>query len=160
MKAEPADYDRLVESVADGAPVDWAAIAARASTVRDERRYRNLRLVARIAELHRTIALEDEPEGAAADVADDARPTPETWGHLQIVKRLAIGSFGELYLAHDPQLSLDVALKLLRRDRSGEPAAPRLLAEARTMAKVRHPNVVTIHGADVRDGRAGSGWSW
>ena len=48
-----------------------------------------------------------------------------------------------------------MALKLLRRGISNNPSTARLLAEAQTIAKVRHPNVVTIHGADVREGRAG-----
>lgn len=161
MKPERADYDRLVESLADGVPLDWAAISAKAATERDERRYRNLRLVARIAELHRTIALANEAseaneaEDSPPEVSDGVAPPPAAWGHLQIIKRLAIGSFGELYLAHDPQLNRDVALKLLRRGTSNQPSTARLLAEAQTIAKVRHPNVVTVHGADVRDGRAG-----
>jgi tetratricopeptide (TPR) repeat protein len=156
MKPDRADYDRLVESLADGVPLDWAALSAKAATPSDERRYRNLRLVARIAELHRTIALEEDAhEPAAAVVADGTVPPLTAWGHLHIVKQLAVGSFGELYLAHDPQLNRDVALKLLRRGVSNSPSTSRLLTEAQTIAKVRHPNVVTIHGADVREGRAG-----
>ncbi len=158
MKVDPATYDRVLESLADGVPVDWAALTAHATTADEQRRYRNLRLVARIAELHRTIPLEDDDDlEAALETPLDAAetPAPATWGHLQITKRLAVGNFGELYLAHDPQLNRDVALKLLRRGVSGRPMTPRLLSEARTLAKVRHPNVVTVHGADVREGRAG-----
>ena len=81
--------------------------------------------------------------------------TPGTWGHLDVQERIAGGAFGDVYRARDPHLNRDVALKLLRLDASTGQPADRLLDEARTLARVRHPNVVTVHGADVRDGRAG-----
>ena len=155
MKPERASFDRLLESLADGAPVDWAAVTEKAGTDAERRRCRNLRLVARIAELHRTIALEDDGVGVTAPASTESAAPPEAWGHLRIVKRLAVGTFGELYLAHDPELDRDVALKLLRPDASDRPVSERLLSEARTLARVRHPNVVTVHGADAREGRAG-----
>lgn len=155
MTGEPASYDRLLESLADGVPVDWAALAATAASPDEQRRYRNLRLVARIAELHRTIPLQPEAAPEPVEAAGSSPPSLTSWGHLQITKRLAVGSFGDLYLAHDPQLDRDVALKLLRGGASDRPVAQRLLNEAQTLARVRHPNVVTVHGADVREGRAG-----
>src|SRR5688572_9284456 len=122
MKPERASFDRLLESLADGAPVDWAAVTGKAGTDAERRRCRNLRLVARIAELHRTIALEDGGMGITAPAApESAAAPPGVWGHLRIVKRLAVGTFGELYLAHDPELDRDVALKLLRPDASDRP---------------------------------------
>ena len=54
------EYESLLESVADGAPIDWAALDASAATSAERSRYRNLRLVARVAQLHRTLELEDE----------------------------------------------------------------------------------------------------
>ena len=82
-------------------------------------------------------------------------PTPGAWGHLDVQERIAGGAFGDVYRARDPHLNREVALKLLRLDASTGQPADRLLDEARTLARVRHPNVVTVHGADVRDGRAG-----
>jgi serine/threonine-protein kinase len=157
MSAERARYEQLLDSLADGKPIDWAAIGGRGGTPEEERRFRNLRLVARIAELHRTIDIDDEeaPDRTAPDPGAESPAPIEQWGHLKIVRRLAVGAFGELYLAHDSQLDRDVALKLLRRPASDRSATPRLLHEARTLARVRHTNVVTVHGADVREGRAG-----
>jgi serine/threonine-protein kinase len=80
---------------------------------------------------------------------------PITWGHLEVIELLASGAFGDLYRARDPQLDRDVALKLLHPRSPGDAASLRLLSEARTLARVAHPNVVIIHGADVREGRAG-----
>ncbi len=152
MKPERLDYQAVLESLADGAEVDWASLETFAATAGERRRYRNLRLVARVAELHRTLVVDDNAPAAGPDAQVLAVPGP--WGHLDVQERIAGGAFGDVYLARDPHLNRDVALKLLRLDAStGLPE--RLLDEARTLARVRHPNVVTVHGADVRDGRAG-----
>ncbi len=149
-------YQSLLESVADGAPVDWALLDASAATSAERTRYRNLRLVARVAELHRTLVLEEEDESGSIPAVDEHSVVdPSVWGHLSITSRVASGAFGRIYRAHDSQLNRDVALKLLRGDITMFRPVERLLAEARTLAQVRHPNVVTVHGADIRDGRAG-----
>jgi serine/threonine-protein kinase len=70
------------------------------------------------------------------------------------VKKLGEGGFAEVYQAHDTQLDRDVALKLLRRRSSADPSE-RLLREARMLARVRHPNVASVYGAGVHEGRAG-----
>jgi hypothetical protein len=53
-------------------------------------------------------------------------------------------------------LERDVALKLRRPERSLGPSEERqFLDEARRLGKIKHPNVVTVHGADILDGRMG-----
>ena len=155
MLPERDKFESLLESVADGVDVDWAALDADAATNAEKKRYRNLRLVARVAELHRTLVLEQDDRSPATLDADASTADPVAWGHLSIASRLASGSFGQIYRAHDSQLDRAVALKLLRRDIGLVTPVDRLLGEARTLAQVDHPNVVTVHGADVRDGRAG-----
>src|SRR4051812_41663210 len=157
MQPERAPYESLLESVADGAQVDWVALDSSASTSAERTRYRNLRLVARVAELHRTLVIDEadaDDSVSAAAVASPAKD-PTTWGQLSITARVASGAFGQIYRAHDSGLNRDVALKLLRGDITQLRPVERLLREARTLAQVHHPNVVTVHGADVRDGRAG-----
>ena len=154
MIPERDQYQAVLESLADGADVDWAALDSSATTSAERRRYRNLRLVARVAELHRTLTL-DEAELFPAGGREGAPETPATWGHLRVGERIASGAYGEIYVAHDPQLNRDVALKILRSGVAAGRPIEQLLREARTLAKVRHANVVTIHGADVREGRAG-----
>jgi hypothetical protein len=62
---DPA-YEALLESLADGVNVDWEALAAAAATDAERRRYRNLQLVARLAEVHRRIGLaQDIPRNEA-----------------------------------------------------------------------------------------------
>src|SRR5262245_7096540 len=152
MRPEPVALQDLIESLADGTPVDWAGLEAGATNEHDRRRYRNLRLVARVADLHRTLTIsEDSGETVSPpDMAD----APHSWGRLQVGERLARGNFGDLYHAVDPQLDRDVALKLIRPRPDGRETA-RLLSEARALARVSHPNVVTVYGADVHDGRPG-----
>ena len=61
-----------------------------------------------------------------------------------------------MYRAWDPRLDREVALKLLRRVESGEGALGSLvIEEGRMLARIRHPNVVTVYGADRIDGRVG-----
>ena len=155
MTPERDDYQAALESLADGVPVDWASLESSTTTSADRRRYRNLRLVARVAELHRTLTLEEERLLPPGDRELEPAPAPSTWGHLHVGERLASGAYGEIYVAHDPQLNRNVALKILRRGAARGQSVDQLLAEARTLARVQHPNVVTIHGADVREGRAG-----
>jgi tetratricopeptide (TPR) repeat protein len=58
---------------------------------------------------------------------------------------------GVVYVAHDPELDRRIALKLLRGGRD-DAARSRLLREARAMARLTHPNVVTIHDVGSHDG--------
>src|SRR5262245_53074254 len=63
-------------------------------------------------------------------------------GRFTVIEHLGSGGFGNVWAASDPLLDRKVALKLLRRDAQGE-----LLAEARALARLAHPNVVTVHEA-------------
>jgi Tol biopolymer transport system component len=74
-------------------------------------------------------------------------------GRFEIVSALGAGGMGEVYRAHDPQLSRDVAIKLLPREWSGDPVRQqRLEGEARIAASLNHPNVVAVYDFGVADG--------
>ncbi|HWN80576.1 MAG TPA: serine/threonine-protein kinase, partial [Candidatus Udaeobacter sp.] len=60
-----------------------------------------------------------------------------------------------VYRARDPHLDLDVALKLLDDHHTDTPCETEVIAEARNLARVRHPNVALVYGAERRDGRVG-----
>jgi RNA polymerase sigma-70 factor (ECF subfamily) len=67
---------------------------------------------------------------------------------------LGSGGMGEVWRATDLELGRAVALKVLRADLADdEQAAARLVREARALAMLRHPNVVTVFDAPVVDGR-------
>jgi len=88
----------------------------------------------------------------AADRAiDTGRAVLFQWGSLEVRRPLGQGSFGEVFAAWEQRLQREVALKL-RRPEAG---TLRWLDEARSLARVRHHNVVTIFGADLLDNRAG-----
>jgi serine/threonine-protein kinase len=151
--AEPLRLDNdLIESVADGRPVDWEA-RARHADPGQRRAIRHLRLVADVAAMHRT-AGDDSPLDPPT-VAAPSSPALSQWGHLALVERIGEGAFGEVYRARDSWLDHEVALKLLKPGAHPTAGAVRILGEARALARVRHHNVVTVHGADQHEGRVG-----
>ena len=76
-----------------------------------------------------------------------------------VVRHVADGGMGQLYKAYDPELDRAVALKLLRTSGGGEMATgndagkERLLREAKALAKLSHPNVVSIFDVGTFDGK-------
>ncbi len=78
---------------------------------------------------------------------------PLTLGRFEVQKQLGEGGMGVVYLARDPTLARTVALKVVKG--AGSPALrTRLMREAQAMARITHPNVVTVHevgldGSDV-----------
>ncbi|MEP6860730.1 MAG: serine/threonine-protein kinase [Deltaproteobacteria bacterium] len=68
-------------------------------------------------------------------------------GHFELVRRIGSGGMGVVYEAIDHRLGRAVALKLVRGDHD----VP-LLEEARAMARIRHPAVLTVYEAGVLDG--------
>jgi tetratricopeptide (TPR) repeat protein len=67
-----------------------------------------------------------------------------TLGHFEIGRRLGGGGMGVVFEARDTVLDRTVAIKLVRAGASGEKARARLLREAQALARLKHPNVVTV----------------
>ncbi len=78
----------------------------------------------------------------------------DTVGRYALVEMIGRGAMGRVYAAHDPQLDRKVALKIVRSDRFAQATTrARLSREARAMAKVTHPGVVTVYDAgELADG--------
>jgi tetratricopeptide (TPR) repeat protein/predicted Ser/Thr protein kinase len=66
-------------------------------------------------------------------------------GRYLVLGHLGAGAMGVVYAAHDPELDRKIALKLLKPGLGGPDARARLLREAQSMARLAHPNVVTVH---------------
>ena len=66
-------------------------------------------------------------------------------GRFTLRDVLGSGNMGTVFTAWDPQLDRTVAIKVLRAGRDDARHAARLLREAKAMAQVRHPNVVTVY---------------
>jgi TolB-like protein len=138
----------LAEAVADGRDVDWLSVESSAHSRGEQELIAELRLLAGVAGVHRGAALEDETTHGADSTAAGA-----SWRGLELRELIGAGSFGSVYRAHDPRLGRDVALKLLRAGSDDEDAT--VVNEGRLLARVRHPHVITVHGADRHEGRAG-----
>jgi len=70
-------------------------------------------------------------------------------GRFRIVGELGRGGNAVVYLAYETALERPVALKVLLASRSGpDRERDRLLREARTAAKLSHPNIVPIHAVE------------
>jgi Tol biopolymer transport system component len=67
-------------------------------------------------------------------------------GPYKIVGLIGAGGMGEVYRARDPRLRRDVALKVLPAEVSHDPVRrQRFEREARTVAALNHPNIVSVH---------------
>ena len=72
----------------------------------------------------------------------------ERVGRYIIGELVGAGAMGTVYVAHDPELKRRVAVKLLRESEDANEVTEqgrRLLREAQAMARLTHPNVVTVY---------------
>src|SRR5262245_56217747 len=73
------------------------------------------------------------------------RPRLGELGPFVLLEHIGRGHFGDVYRAKDSRLQRDVALKVPRSVDLGFMAREAFKREARTAARLRHPNIVTIH---------------
>lgn len=131
------DNDPLLHvaaAVADGSAIDWYSAEASASTDAERGLLAQLQFIAGVA----------RGRGGGQ------------WGPLRIIERVGRGTFGDVYRAWDTRLDREVALKILRPGtRDAKALASSIVEEGRLLARIRHPNVVTVYGADWVDGQIG-----
>ena len=109
-----ADRDRLIDDLAqailDGTPIDWSAIDSSAGG--DRELMGELRLLSALADVHRSDPDQPAPESGESSTTED-RTFPPLWGHLELLERIGVGTFGEVYRAWDTRLDREVAVKLM-----------------------------------------------
>jgi predicted Ser/Thr protein kinase len=76
-----------------------------------------------------------------------------TLGRYRLERELGAGGMGVVHAAFDPDLERRIALKVLRVSAPSLEAKDRLMREARAMARLSHPNVVTVHEVGTAHGR-------
>lgn len=82
-----------------------------------------------------------------------AAPRNVNIGRYRLLERIGDGASGEVWRAFDPELDRELAIKVLHGDLEGEAAHAAMVREAKTLAKLSHPNVVPVFDAGVHDGR-------
>ena len=74
-------------------------------------------------------------------------------GPYEIVELLGEGGMGQVYRARDPRLGRDIAVKILTAEsRHNDEAIARFEREARAVASLSHPNILSIHDFGSDDG--------
>jgi len=150
-------------ALSDGAPIDWES-AARFVTSEDDRRLlAELRFIADLARPTGadssgvfTSAASGAGSGPAPAIRETRHSAGESWGPLKIIEHVGRGTFGDVYRAWDSRLDREVALKILRQqERDDQAGASTVIEEGRLLARVRHPNVVTVYGAERINGEIG-----
>ncbi len=81
--------------------------------------------------------------------------------HYTILERIGRGGMGEVFLAEDTSLDRKVALKVLPEELSAnEERRQRFEREAKAVAALNHPNIVTIYSVEQAEASAGRWQPW
>jgi WD40 repeat protein len=131
----------------------------------------------KVVELEDTLAADGEPAQGIPDTGDADRDPrrlgvatqervrqavhervfgaprdPVRIGRYTVLKRLGQGGMGVVYAAYDTELDRKVALKLLHSGGGESSRGPRLVREAKALAKLSHPSIVAVHEVGEHDG--------
>ena len=80
--------------------------------------------------------------------------------HYEILEKLGEGGMGEVWLARDTRLDREVAIKVLSPEVAADPERlERFRREAKAVAALNHPNIVTIHSVEEDETFPSSRWS-
>jgi serine/threonine protein kinase len=93
-------------------------------------------------------------EGSSAAPVQPSLPAGASIGKYAVRSLLGEGGMGAVYLAFDPLIEREVAIKVLSPEISKNPTAlQRFLGEARAIGRLNHPNVVSIYDIDQWNGQ-------
>ncbi len=132
-------YDELLDRLMRGERVKLDALRAEHPDFPPE-------WLARLEKMQRTV------QGTGPSVAPGA---PEAIGPYRVLKPLGEGGMGMVYLAEHTYLKRQVALKVVRPElRYSDTARARFEREVLAVARLKHPNIVTVHDAGEERGVA------
>ncbi len=139
----------LAEVVADSRTQDWDAAWNSVDDESERETIAKLRAVASIGRFFATVGT------ARGSLRHPLLSAGAMWGALRVLEHLGSGKFGDVYRAWDPALDREVALKILHHQDGDDTVETQVIEEGRLMARVRHPNVVSIYGAQRVNGVTG-----
>src|SRR5689334_4137334 len=83
----------------------------------------------------------------------DLRPGRRVSSSIELVRLIASGGMGQVWLADHKGLDIEVAVKFMRRDVADDPVSlARFEQEAKLAARIKSPHVVEVFDYDVTDG--------
>ena len=95
--------------------------------------------------------------GNSRNSPEQVLPQGAKLGRYVVIDRVGAGGMGIVYAAYDPELDRKVALKVLRsalkKHAGRNDQRARLIREAQAMAKLSHPNVITVHDVGTFEGQ-------
>ena len=137
---EPEEYRKEFSS-------RWSELAPRLAAIDTEFADRDAAFT-----LRRSAAPAASSQGSAEPAADD--PMPQRIGKYHVVALVDRGAQATVYRAIHPGLAKEVVIKLSRYPLSDEVREPsRLLAEAKVLAELDHPNLARVYDVDLFEGR-------
>lgn len=137
----------LMEQQRRGRPVDVEAAARDHPDVADE--LRALWATAQFA----AFALPTAPTPTEPFTPTEPSPPPDSFGDYEILEELGRGGMGVVYKARQRSLDRLVALKVMKEARlSSDDDRKRFRAEAESVARLKHANIVTVHDVGDREG--------
>jgi len=77
----------------------------------------------------------------------------QNFGKYRIIKELGKGAMGVVYLAFDPVLEREVAIKTISSTEADKDLRERFIREARSAGRLRHNNIITIYDFGEEDGQ-------
>jgi serine/threonine-protein kinase len=98
---------------------------------------------------------DDRPTPSNPYTTDFTAATPDLTLHYEILRPHARGGLGEVFVARDPQLGREVALKEIHAEHAHHPGhRSRFLREAEITGRLEHPGIVPVYGlGQYADGR-------
>jgi len=103
----------------------------------------------------RGLSVHSQETDAGPVQPESADHLPDQIGDYEILRELARGGMGVVYLARSNELHRQVALKVLRGgDDHSRDGLERFQTEARVIARLRHPHIVGIHEVGTCQGRS------
>jgi serine/threonine-protein kinase len=146
--AKETSVERAISAIAAGEPVDPAVWSSDEPLLAELRALYDIGRVYRealapIDSLHETVG--------APPPASLGRPAGR-WAHFYLLEQIGQGASSIVYRAWDSRLAREVALKLIP---TAAASGASTLSEARRLARIRHPHVVSVFGAEQTEDHVG-----